>query len=98
MGSPAPEKKPQHPPSHGGGPTDPAHDENLRRGILPTKISRPVAIALVSVFLLLIYGIPLGQAVKEKLDDDDSSVLPIFTRAPTKENLRQFEKELEDAS
>jgi alginate O-acetyltransferase complex protein AlgJ len=84
--------------SHGGGPTDPSHDARLRLGILDTAIARPVAISLIVLFLALIYGIPVSQAVLEKLDDDDSTLLPLFTRKPTKENLRTFEKEIEQAS
>jgi hypothetical protein len=83
---------------HAGGPTDPSHDARLRRGIIDTHVSRPVAWSLAIVFLLFIYGIPLSQALQEKLADDDSSLLPVFQRAPTKENLRAFEKELEEAS
>jgi hypothetical protein len=83
---------------HAGGPTDPSHDARLRRGIIDTHISRPVALSLTIVFLLFIYGIPLSQALQEKLADDESSLLPVFQRAPTKENLREFEKELEGAS
>ncbi|HEY2733704.1 MAG TPA: hypothetical protein VGI70_06950 [Polyangiales bacterium] len=81
-----------------GGPTDPSHDAKLRRGILETDVSRAIAIALTVLFLLLIYGIPLSQAILEKLDDEDSTLLPLFTRAPSRDNLRQFEKEIEQAS
>ena len=35
-----------------GGPTDPSHDERLRRGVIDTAVSRPVAGAIVGVFLL----------------------------------------------
>jgi len=81
-----------------GGPTDPSHDARLRRGILDTAVTRPTAIVLTVLFVLLIYGVPISQALLEKLDDQDSSLLPLFTRAPTKEHLRDFEKEIEDAS
>ena len=80
------------------GPTDPAHDAGLRRGILDTQISRATARSLVGAFLLLIYAVPLSQVVLERLDDEDSSLLSLFTRAPSKENLRQFEHDLEQAS
>jgi hypothetical protein len=80
------------------GPTDPSHDARLRRGILDTRISRAMASSVVGAFLLLIYAVPLSQVVLERLDDDDSSLLPLFTRAPSKDNLRQFEHDLEQAS
>ena len=85
-------------PTRGGGPTDPSHDANLRRGILDTDVARPIAIGLTALFLLLIYGVPLGQIALEKLNEDDSSLLALFERAPTRENLRLFEKEIEQAS
>lgn len=81
-----------------GGPTDPSHDEELRRGILRTAVSRPVAAALVSAFLLLIYAIPIGQAVRDKLNGDEAVLLDLFRRAPTKENIKQFEEDLDKAS
>jgi hypothetical protein len=81
-----------------GGPTDPSHDEELRRGILRTRISRRLAWALVAVFLLLIYGVPIAQAVLEKLNDEESMLADLFTRAPTRESLHQYEQDLENAS
>lgn len=81
-----------------GGPTDPSHDERLRRGILKTEISRPLAWALTAFFLLLIYAVPLGEALREKLNGDDSVLLGLFEHAPTAERLRQFEQDLEQAS
>ncbi|HWA73475.1 MAG TPA: hypothetical protein VG937_14115 [Polyangiaceae bacterium] len=81
-----------------GGPTDPSHDERLRRGILVTDISRPLAWALSALFLLLIYAIPISEAVREKLNGDDSVLLGLFEHAPTAERLRQFEQDLEQAS
>jgi len=81
-----------------GGPTDPSHDHELRRGIIHTAVSRPVALALVGAFLLVIYGVPVAQAVREKLNDEDSMLLDLFRRAPTRENLKRFEDDLEKAS
>ena len=46
-----------------GGPTDVAHDEQLRRGIIHTQISRGTAWALVGLFLLFIAAVPLVQIV-----------------------------------
>jgi alginate O-acetyltransferase complex protein AlgJ len=80
------------------GPTDPSHDGRLRRGILDTEITRGAALSMMAAFLLLIYAVPLSQALLERLDDEDSSLLPLFTRAPSKQNLHQFEHDLEQAS
>jgi alginate O-acetyltransferase complex protein AlgJ len=81
-----------------GGPTDPAHDARLRRGILDTQISRPIAWAMSAAFVLLIAGVPISQIVLEWLADEESSLSALVERAPTRENLRQFEMELEQAS
>lgn len=81
-----------------GGPTDPAHDAQLRRGILHTDVSRIAATALTGSFLLLIYGIPAAQAALELREDETPVVLDLFARAPTAENLRHIEHDLEQAS
>jgi hypothetical protein len=81
-----------------GGPTDPSHDEELRRGILRTTVSRPVAGGLAALFLLVIYAVPIGQAVRDKLNGDQSILLDLFRHAPTKENIKQFEEDLDQAS
>jgi hypothetical protein len=83
---------------HAGGPTDPSHDENLRRGILFTAVSRPVAAMLVGAFLATIYAIPIVQAVRDQTSGEESILRELFRRAPTRENLRQFEDDLEKAS
>jgi len=85
-------------PSRGGGPTDTAHDERLRLGIIDTAISRPVALTLATVFLALIYVVPIGQAILEKVKGDDSPLTELFKHVPTRESLQQFEKDLEQAS
>jgi alginate O-acetyltransferase complex protein AlgJ len=81
-----------------GGPTDPSHDEDLRRGILRTTVSRPVARALGLVFLLVVYAVPVAQLVRDKLSGDEPVLLDLFRRAPTRENIRQFEDDLDKAS
>jgi hypothetical protein len=81
-----------------GGPTDPGHDEQLRRGIIATDVSRPVAWLLTLLFLAAIYALPLSQAYLEKREGEDSSLAELFKRPPTAANLRQVEKGIEDAS
>jgi hypothetical protein len=84
--------------SRGGGPTDPSHDVELRRGIIHTKVTRPVAAALVASFLLIVAAVPVGQALLEKAKGDDSVLPDLFKRPPTRANLKQFEDDLEKAS
>lgn len=82
----------------GAGPTEPTLDPRLRRGVLDTEVQRGLAWLLVGAFLLVIYAVPLSQALLERLDDEESSLLPLFTRPPSKENLHQLEHDLEEAS
>jgi alginate O-acetyltransferase complex protein AlgJ len=89
---------PARPAPSRGGPTDPSHDENLRRGILHTDIARPLAGVLVVAFLLVIYAVPIGQAVRDKVAGEDSVLLDLFRHAPNKENIKQFEEDLDKAS
>jgi hypothetical protein len=81
-----------------GGPTDPSHDENLRRGIIATDVSRGVAWLLSLLFLAAIYAVPLAQAYLEKRADEESPLADLLRRPPTAENLRQVEKGIEEAS
>ena len=81
-----------------GGPTDPSHDEELRRGIIHTQVSRPLALSLVALFLAVIYGVPVSQAVLEKVKGDDSVLPDLFKRRPDRQNLKRFEDDLEKAS
>lgn len=85
-------------PVRGGGPTDPSHDEQLRRGLIKTDIERGTAWLLVIAFLLAIFTVPLSQAYLEKREDEESPLLDLFRRRPTAENLRQLEKDIEQAS
>jgi hypothetical protein len=77
---------------------DPAHNARLRRGILDTRISRPVSLLLVLVFLALIFAVPIAQAVMEAQAEEESSLRALFEHVPTQENLRQLEKDIEQAS
>jgi alginate O-acetyltransferase complex protein AlgJ len=86
------------PPASRGGPTDPSHDARLRRGILATDVSRAIAAAMVGLFCLLIYGVPVSQAVLERAKGDDSVLPELFRHFPTKESLRQFEDDVDQAS
>ena len=81
-----------------GGPTDPSHDELLRRGIIATDIQRAVAWLLTVLFCGCIAGLPLAQAFLEHRAEEESPLLDLFRRKPTAENLHQFEKDVEEAS
>jgi alginate O-acetyltransferase complex protein AlgJ len=82
----------------GGERAVPAQDAQLRRGILRTQMSRAVAFGLAGAFMLLIYALPITQAVRERMEDEPSSLAALFQRAPTQSNLRQFEHDIEQAS
>jgi hypothetical protein len=81
-----------------GGPTDPSHDAELRRGIIHTAVSRRVAVGLVTAFLAVIYGVPISQGVLEKIEEEPSMLLRVFKRAPTRQNLKNYESDLEKLS
>jgi hypothetical protein len=81
-----------------GGPTDPSHDEDLRRGIIATEVTRGAAWLLSLLFLAAIYAVPLAQAYLEHREDEESPLVDLVRRPPTAENLRQVEKGIEDAS
>jgi hypothetical protein len=75
-----------------------AYDPEIRLGIIHTDVRRPVALLLTLLFLLAIYAVPLGQAYLEHRREEPPFVLELFKRAPTPENLRKFEEDLEQNS
>jgi alginate O-acetyltransferase complex protein AlgJ len=81
-----------------GGPTDPSHDERLRRGIIDTEISRGLARVLTVVFVVGIFAVPVVQEVMQRARGDDSVLPELFHHRPTRQSLRQFEDDLEQAS
>jgi hypothetical protein len=81
-----------------GGPTDPSHDELLRRGIIHTDVQRGVAGLLVGLFLILIGSVPLSQAYLEHREGEESPFLDLFRRKPSAESVRQLEKDIEQGS
>jgi hypothetical protein len=85
-------------PPRRGGPTDPSHDEELRRGILHTAVSRPVAAVLMAAFLLLIAAVPIGQAALERARGDQSVLPDLWKQLPDRQSIRQFEEDLDKAS
>lgn len=92
------ETKAQQPEHARGGPTDPSHDAELKRGVIHTAVSRPVAAALLASFLLLVYGVPIAQAVLERRNEEESMLLDVFEHVPTKESCERYEDDLEKMS
>ena len=86
------------PPPRRGGPTDPSHDEELRRGIIRTRIRRPTAWFLTLFFLGLIYAVPLSQMILDHINEEESVILDLFAGMPDKDSLRQLEEDLENVS
>jgi SGNH hydrolase-like domain, acetyltransferase AlgX len=86
------------PAQQGGGPTDPSHDDLLRRGVIATEVSRPVAWLLTALFIAAIFVVPLSQTYIEHTEEEESPLFDLFRRAPTAENLRQVEKSIEEAA
>jgi len=80
------------------GPAAPALDDELRRGVLRTEVTRPVAWALVGSFLLAIVAVPLSQLYLEWLAEEESPLVDLVRQEPTAEALRQVEHDLEEAS
>jgi alginate O-acetyltransferase complex protein AlgJ len=84
--------------AHRGGPTDPSHDERLRRGIIDTDVSRGLARVMVGLFVLGIFAVPVTQELMQHARGDDSVLPELFRHKPTRASLRQFEDDLEQAS
>jgi hypothetical protein len=63
-------------------------------------MTRAQNIALLSLFLLIIFAVPISQAVIDvKLEDEPKPFfLTLFERAPSEKNLRDFENNLEEGS
>jgi alginate O-acetyltransferase complex protein AlgJ len=84
--------------AHRGGPTDPSHDERLRRGILDTDVSRGLARVVTVIFVAAIFAVPVAQEVMQRARGEDSVLPDLFRHRPTRQSLRQFEEDLEQAS
>jgi alginate O-acetyltransferase complex protein AlgJ len=95
---------PPHPPPRTIPPGEPLQrieippEEALKRGIIGTRIRRPVAWAMIVTFLLIAFGVPLVQLAAELSRGQRPQVLDLFTRAPVRQNLKQWEEALEKAS
>ena len=61
------------------------------------QYSRRISLSLTAAFLLLVFGMPLSQAALELARGDRPHALELLLHVPTKANLRQFERELDNA-
>ena len=64
----------------------------------PVKTFRRPGLFLSGFLLLLIFVIPLSQTGLEAYRGGWPHVMALFTESPTEENLRAFEKKLDDSS
>ncbi len=55
-------------------------------------------IILVSLFLGVIFAVPVIQTIIDLQDGDSPQILELFSEAPTEKHLRSFESDLEDYS
>ena len=60
--------------------------------------SRRISISLTAAFLLIVFGMPLSQAALELARGERPHALELLLHVPTKANLRQFERELDNAA
>jgi hypothetical protein len=81
-----------------GGPTDPSHDERLRRGIIDTDVPRGRARWMTAIFVVGIVAAPVSQEIMQRTRGEDSVLPELFRHRPTRQSLRQFEDDLEQAS
>jgi len=61
-------------------------------------MSRRLQICFSGVFIVIIFGLPFSQAGIEIYSGRFPQFVEVFTRVPTRSNLRAFEKDLEGAS
>jgi len=64
----------------------------------PVPAGRGPALLLVVCFGLILVGVSIAQAIIEVRAGDRPQVADLFTRAPIAENLRRFEKDMENTS
>ncbi|MBW2703703.1 MAG: hypothetical protein JRF33_23035 [Deltaproteobacteria bacterium] len=61
-------------------------------------MTRARQLILLIFFLGIIYAVPVTQAILEILEDERPQILELFSQAPTEENLRSFEADMEEYS
>jgi hypothetical protein len=75
-------------------------EEDLRRGVIHTRISRTVAWGMICAFALLIFGVPGVQVAVEMSYGARPQALKLFYREslPGREELKAFEELMRDTS
>ena len=68
--------------------------EALRKGLIETHVSRLVAWEMIAAFLMIVYGVPAVQLGSELLERQSPQVLALFSAAPVKQHLREWEETL----
>ncbi len=81
-----------------GGPEHISADEALRRGIIHTEISPATARFLVIAFIAMTCLIAAIQLIAELLTHAHVQELDLFTRVPSKSNLKAYEDDLRSVS
>lgn len=81
-------------------PLDRTSDERPAPTVDPPPRRSLPHLLLLGAFLLIIFGVPIGQALVDKLieKEDKPVFLTLFDRAPAEAHLRAFEKTLEGSS
>jgi hypothetical protein len=74
------------------------HQEQLNAEVRQFQASAGVRTLLLATFLAVIYCVPVLQAAIEISQRGVPRFFEAFTRAPTRTNLRAYEKELDDSS
>jgi alginate O-acetyltransferase complex protein AlgJ len=77
---------------------DAPSEEELRTGSIPTAVSRRVAWCMIGLFLLLLAGVPFLQWAVELSHGVRPQTFDLFTRTPSRKNLKAWEDELEKVS
>ena len=72
--------------------------DDLRRGVIYTRVSPLVAWGMIACFLLLIFGVPLVQVAKEVAAGKRPQALNLFHRGPipTRAELKEYEDRIQD--
>jgi alginate O-acetyltransferase complex protein AlgJ len=61
-------------------------------------MSRSLAVVMTVTFLIAMAAMPVAQGVLQKIRDEETGLLEVFRRAPTRENLKRYEDDLMEAS
>ena len=83
--------------NHSDAPAD-LPEEVLKKGELPTRFAPGVSRWMTWTCVALLFSIPLAQSALEMIQQVRPQVLSLFRRTPSRTNLHEFEKNLEENS